>query len=193
VSVTTIPAAPQPRPKVGSALSRSDKPAQLVISPRHQEPPDARRFWRSSSVLAAAGAIVVAGLGAAFLSIGHSPQPRDLPLAFVGDPTQAQGFEAQAHGTLSVRAVPDSAAAEGAIRDRDVYGAVVPGRTGIKELLIAPAASNQTANFLRNTLGKPTKENVPRVVEGSRCPQTTRPAAASDCSYRHSSSEERSE
>lgn len=42
---------------------------------------------------------------------------------------------------------------------------MVPGRSGVKQLLIAPAASNQTANFLRNTLGQPTDGNVPRVVD----------------------------
>jgi hypothetical protein len=83
----------------------------------------------------------------------------------VGDATHAQGFEAQSQGALSVRAVPNSAAAEQAIRDRDVYGAVVPARNGVKELLIATAASNQTANYLRNTLGQPTQQSVPRVVE----------------------------
>src|SRR5262245_10796518 len=133
---------------------------------KDQQTPDARRFWRSSSLLAAAGLVVAAGLGAAFLSIGHSPQPRDLPIAFVGDPTQAQGFEAQSEGKLSVRAVPDVTAAEGEIRHRDVYGAVVPNTSGdIDQLLIAPAASNQTANFLRNTLGEPTDGNVPKVTE----------------------------
>jgi hypothetical protein len=136
-----------------------------LTTARDDRTPDARRFWRSSSALAAAGAIVVAGLGAAFLSIGHSPTPRDLPLAFVGDATQAQGFEAQAQGALSVRAVPDTSAAEQAIRERDVYGAVVPGQSGVKELLIAPAASNQTANFLRNTLGQPTQQSAPKIVE----------------------------
>jgi hypothetical protein len=137
-----------------------------VTGDKDQQTPDARRFWRSSSLLAAAGVVVAAGLGAAFLSIGHSPQPRDLPIAFVGDTTQAAGFEAQSDGQLSVRAVPDTAAAEAEIRDRNVYGAVVPTKSGaVSELLIAPAASNQTANFLRNTLGQPTEDNVPRVDE----------------------------
>jgi hypothetical protein len=137
-----------------------------VIGDSNHKAPDARHFWRSSSMLAALGVVVAAGLGAAFLSIGHSPQPRDLPIAFVGDPTQAQGFEAQSEGKLSVRAVPDVTAAEGEIRHRDVYGAVVPNPSGgINQLLIAPAASNQTANFLRNTLGQPTDGTVPKVTE----------------------------
>jgi len=36
---------------------------------KDQPTPDARRFWRSSSRLAAARLIVAAGLGAAFLSV----------------------------------------------------------------------------------------------------------------------------
>jgi hypothetical protein len=61
---------------------------------------------------------------------GPGPQATaSLPIAFVGTTAQAQGFEAKAQakapGSLSVRPVPDPAAAKQAIRDRDVYGALV--------------------------------------------------------------------
>jgi hypothetical protein len=136
-----------------------------LIPARNTQPPGTRRFWRVSTVLAAAGAIVVAGLGAAYLSIGHSPQPHGLPMGFVGPTAQAQGFEASATGKFSVRAEGSTSAAKRAIRHRDVYGAVVPSGNAISELLIAPAASNQAANYLRNALGQPTSGKPPKVVE----------------------------
>jgi hypothetical protein len=46
-----------------------------------------------------------------------------------------------------VRAVRDRAAARQEIAERDVYGAVVLGEQGVRELLIASAANNGVANF----------------------------------------------
>lgn len=132
--------------------------------------PDARRFRSHARLLALVGAIIAFGLGAAFMSIGHDPHPRDLPIAAVGGPEAARALEAQAPDELSVRAVPDLAAARQAIREREVYGAVVAGPEGVKELHIASAASNQVANFLRNTLGRPTPANVPRVADEAAWP-----------------------
>jgi hypothetical protein len=132
--------------------------------------PQTSQFWRHSGVLAAVGVVFAVALGAAFMSIGHSPQPRDVPVAVVGPPAAAQQLEAQAPGKLSTRSVPDLAAAQRAIDQRDVYGAVVPGEEGVRELLIAPAASNQVANFLRGSLGQPTPDNVPKVVNAKPLP-----------------------
>jgi hypothetical protein len=131
----------------------------------------AKRFWRHTGLLAGLGAIIAFGLGAAYLSIGHDPQPRDLPIAVVGPPAAAEALEAEAPDELSARAVPDLAAAREAIGERDVYGAVVPGPEGAREVLIASAASNQVANFLRRTAGQATPENVPEVVDAAPLPE----------------------
>jgi hypothetical protein len=130
----------------------------------------AKQFWRHTGLLAVLGAIIAFGLGAAYLSIGHDPQPRDLPIAVVGPPAAAEALEAKAPEELSARAVPDLAAARKAIGERDVYGAVVPGPLGAREVLIASAASNQVANFLRHTAGQATPEKVPRVVDAAPLP-----------------------
>jgi hypothetical protein len=111
------------------------------------------------------GVIVALALGAAYLSIGSSQEPRDLPIAAVGTPQAAKALEASAPGQLSVQAVPDVAAARRAIGERDVYGAVVLSRTGVQELLIAPAANLSVSNFLRKTLGQATPEYVPRITD----------------------------
>jgi hypothetical protein len=117
------------------------------------------------------GVVAAVALAAAFMSIGHSPQPRDVPVSVVGPAAAAQQLEAQSQGKFSARPVPDRAAAEQAIDERDVYAAVIPGREGVRELMISSAASNQVANFMRRTLGKATETNVPRIVEAKRLPK----------------------
>jgi hypothetical protein len=80
-------------------------------------------------------------------------------------------MEAKAPGRLSVRAVPDAAAAGRLIREREVYAAVIPGEHGVRELMIASAASNQVANFMRRTLGAATPENAPKIVDAQPLPE----------------------
>lgn len=134
------------------------------------ERPDAGRFWRQGAVLAAVGAAITLGLGLAFMSIGHSQKPRDVPIAAVGPPIVAKGLETKSEGALSVQSVPDLATAKQKIDERDVYGGVVAGPNGVRLLLIAPAANNAVANFLRRTLGEATEENVPRIVDAAPLP-----------------------
>jgi hypothetical protein len=121
-------------------------------------------------VLAAIGTLVAVGLAAAFMSIGHSPRPRDVPIAVVGPPAAAQQVEAQSPGAFSARSVPDVDAAKRAIEKRDVYAGVVPGQKGVSQLLVAPAANNQVANFMRSTLGRATDTNVPKIVDAAPLP-----------------------
>jgi hypothetical protein len=97
----------------------------------------------------------------------------DLPIAAVGTAAAAQSLEAQAPGQLSVRAVPDRAAALQAIAERDVYGAVVLDRSGVRELMVAPAANNGVANFLRQALGAPTPEGTPRITNVKPLPDAS--------------------
>ena len=142
--------------------------------PNH-ESPGARRFWRHAGGLGIAGVLIALALGAAFMSIGHDQRPRDLPIAAIGAPAVAQAIDAKAPDALDVQAVPDRAAALQAIAERDVYAAVVAGPQGVQELLIAPAAGNGVANFLRRTLGQPTPDSVPRITD-------VRPLPADDAS-----------
>jgi len=132
---------------------------------------DGKSFWKHTGVVAAIGAVAAMALAAVFLSIGHSPQPRDVPVAVVGPPAAAHQVEAKAPGKLSARSVPDAAAARDAIDSRDVYAALVPGPNGVRELTISSAASNQVANFMRRTLGEATASNVPRIVDAKPLPQ----------------------
>jgi len=140
------------------------------MSSQSTEGPDAKQFWRQGGVLAGVGAAITLGLGAAFMSIGHDQKPRDVPIAAVGPPVVAKGLEAKSKGGLSVQSVPDLAAARQKIDERDVYGAVLAGPNGVRLLLVAPAANNAVANFLRRTLGEATEENVPRIVDAAPLP-----------------------
>jgi hypothetical protein len=133
--------------------------------------PETKDFRRRARMLTAVGALTAFALGAAFMSLGHHPEPHNVPIAVVGNEAVAQGLEAKAPDQLSVTPVPDLAAADRKIDERDVYGAVVPGPTGINTLVIASAASNQVANFLRNSLGQPTPQGTPKVVDAAPWPE----------------------
>jgi hypothetical protein len=90
----------------------------------------------------------------------------------VGDESVAAALEAKAPDELSVRAVPDLDAAKREIAERDVYGAVVPSPSGgIDTLVIASAASNQVANFLRNSIGRPTPAATPKIIDAAPWPE----------------------
>lgn len=126
---------------------------------------DIKRFWGGAGLVGVVGVIVALALGAAYMSISSDQRPRDLPVAAVGPAEAAKALEAKAPGELSVRPVPDRAAARQAIAERDVYGAVVLSREGVRELMIAPAANLSVSNTLRKTLGRPTSGNVPRITD----------------------------
>jgi hypothetical protein len=133
---------------------------------------DAKRFRRQARLLTIVGVLIAFALGAAFMSIGHHPEPRDLPIAAVGNEQVAQTLEAKAPDQLSITAVPNEATAKREIAERDVYGAVVPTPSGgIDTVMIASTASNQVANFLRHTMGQPTPEGTPKVVDVAPWPE----------------------
>jgi hypothetical protein len=131
----------------------------------------ARKFWLHVGIVTVVGVLVAVALAAAFMSIGHSPQPREVPVAVIGPAAAAQKLEAESDGRLAVQAMPNRAAAKVAIEERDVYAAVVPGRKGVKELVISSAASNQVASFMRRTLGRASEANVPRIVDAKPLPK----------------------
>lgn len=88
---------------------------------------------------------------AAFAWPTSEAEPRDLPIAVVS-PAGAAGIEAQLAGhfgadAFEVTALPDREAAVAAIRDREVYGALVVGPAG-PEVLTASAAGPAPAQLL---------------------------------------------
>ena len=128
--------------------------------------PDVHRFRRQARLLTVVGLVIAFALGAAFMSLGHHPAPRNVPIAMVGDESAAQAIQAKAPGELDVKPVPTLDAGKREIAERDVYGVVVPSPTGgVDTLVIASAASNQVANFLRNSIGQPTPAGTPKVVD----------------------------
>src|SRR5262249_36565651 len=78
--------------------------------------------------------------------------PRDLPLGVAGPAKATQAVEqklAQQGGAFDVHRYTDEEAARSAIKDRDVYGALVPSRDGMT-LLTASAASPSVAAMLES-------------------------------------------
>jgi hypothetical protein len=73
--------------------------------------------------------------------------PRDLPIAVVGPPQVAQQLAAEHPGAFEITTVPDAAAADTAIKNRDVYGAILVTATG-PEVHVASAASPTVAQLL---------------------------------------------
>jgi hypothetical protein len=137
-----------------------------------QQAPDTQSFRRQARLLTVIGALIAFALGAAFMSLGHHPAPHNVPIAVVGPEPVAAALEAKAPDELSARSVPDLDAAKQEIAQRDVYGAVVPNANGgIDTLVIASAASNQVANFLRNSIGQPTPAGVPKVEDAAPWPE----------------------
>lgn len=104
---------------------------------------------RAMLILGAAVLLAVA----AFAWPAASLEPRDLPVGVVGSATLPAGMEAHRYAT--------EAAAAAAIRDREVYGAVVAGPAGAK-VLVASAASPVVAQSLRQAAGRaPVADVVP--------------------------------
>lgn len=88
----------------------------------------------------------------AYLAGFHHPVPRGVPIAVVG-PQAVTGpviekLQAGLGDMVSLRALPDSAAAREALNNLQVSGAFIPGQKGA-EVLLAPAASDTTATIVQ--------------------------------------------
>lgn len=90
-----------------------------------------------------------------FVAPGRSPEPHGLPVGVV-EPANALPRRAE----IEVHRYADAAAARTAIREREIYGAVVPSEG---RLLVASAASPVVAQMLRERLanGARTEDVVP--------------------------------
>jgi hypothetical protein len=73
--------------------------------------------------------------------------PRDLPIAVAGPPPAVAGLTAKLPPGLDVRTVPDAAAADRAIKTREVYGAIVLTPAG-PQLHVASAAGPTVSALL---------------------------------------------
>ena len=110
------------------------------------------RSSRHPAVLAMTLAVVVVALQALLVPLFAGPaanlEPRDLPVAVAGPAPAADRFAAELDaarpGAFDIRVVTD---ADAAIRNRDVYGAIVLGADG-PALHIASAASPTVATLL---------------------------------------------
>src|SRR3954453_18582959 len=63
----------------------------------------------------------------AFVLPAHDPEPHGVPVGLVGPAQAAVGLERSSPGAFEVRRYDSAASAEQAIRDRAVYGALLPG------------------------------------------------------------------
>ncbi|MGY1821670.1 hypothetical protein [Geodermatophilus sp. SYSU D00079] len=117
--------------------------------------------------LVALFAVLLTVLLTAFAWPAVRSEPRDLPVAVAGPPAATepltQALTAREPGAFDVRTVADEAAALEAVRDREVYGAVVAGADGPR-VLVASAASPAVAQALGQValgLGAATGTTVP--------------------------------
>ncbi|MGW1191774.1 hypothetical protein [Streptomyces sp. NPDC002559] len=94
--------------------------------------------------------LMCVGMGLAYLGAFHAPEPHDLRVDVVGSGPSAQvlaqTLQDKGDGALSVRTVPDRAAAVENLRTRASFGAYVPG--GHPELLVASASSDTSATVV---------------------------------------------
>jgi hypothetical protein len=104
--------------------------------------------WRQIVLLAVSLPVVIGLAVLAFLWPAARTAPRDLPIGVAGSGpiVSAAGAGLAQHG-FAVTSYPDRSAADAAIRDRDVYGAVLPGAGGTT-VLVASAASPGVAAVL---------------------------------------------
>ncbi len=106
--------------------------------------------WPRVVTLAVGIVAVVSVVVLAFLWPSVTAEPRDLPVAVVGEPAvvaQVQaGLDQQASGTLELVPAPDRDAAVDLVENRDAYGALVLGQQ--PEVLTASAANPAVAQLL---------------------------------------------
>lgn len=101
-------------------------------------------------------AVVVVAAQALLIPLFAAPAaklaPRDLPIAVAGPPQLVAGLNAAHPGAFDIRTVAGPAAADAAIKDRDVYGAIVVTATG-PQVHVASAASPTVAMLLTQAAG----------------------------------------
>lgn len=138
------------------------------------------------TVLSVLHATVVAVLILLFLWPAGSAEPRNLPLGLVGPDQQTAQIAAmvdqQQPGAVEFTTYQSKEAAEQAITEKDIYGAIVLGQQ--PEVLIATAANPGVAQFVRDLGGN--LMNASLAQQGMPVPQlqVTELAALSDSDSR---------
>ncbi|MFB6888649.1 hypothetical protein ACFCX4_04950 [Kitasatospora sp. NPDC056327] len=108
------------------------------------------------------------GMALAYQGAFHQPEPHHLKVAVVGTTPQAHelagAVQARAGDALSVSTLPDRAAAEQRLRDRELVGAFVPDGSR-PELLVARAGSDTSAMAAEKVFQRVTaQQGVPLAV-----------------------------
>lgn len=134
--------------------------------------------WRAVVLLAVIEAAVVGLLVTAFAWPSLNLAARDVPLAVAGPPAAVAPVEAALEdarpGAFDVRWAPDAAAARALVLDREVYGAVIVGSQGPREVLVASAASPlvaQTLTQAAESFAAPSGSAGPAVTDVAPAPE----------------------
>ncbi|GAA3738342.1 hypothetical protein [Micromonospora maritima] len=116
-----------------------------------------RSPWTLAALLVGLAVVAQALLVPLFAAPAAHLAPRDLPVAVAGPPPAtaelAARLAAARPGGFVVTTLPDAAAADRALRDREVYAAFVAGPDGVA-LHTAPAASPTVAALLTEAAGQ---------------------------------------
>ena len=106
---------------------------------------------RNAVIAVVIGLLIQIAFVASFVAAQVDPQPHDVPVGVVGPQPAVgqveQALERRSPGGLEIRAYPSPGAAETAIGDREVYGALLLGQERL-QLLTASAASPAVSNLL---------------------------------------------
>lgn len=104
------------------------------------------------------------GMGLACLGAFHAPEPHDLRVDVVGSGPSAQvlaqTLQDKSDGALSVRTVPDRAAAVNHFKTQASYGAYLPGKN--PELLVVSASSDTSATVVERCSPRSPPDRVTR-------------------------------
>ncbi|MFE2109958.1 hypothetical protein ACFXAF_29410 [Kitasatospora sp. NPDC059463] len=119
------------------------------------------------------------GMALAYQGAFHQPEPHHLKVAVVGTTAQARELATAVQGAagdaLDVATLPDRAAAEQRLLDRELVGAFVPD-AGRPELLVAKADSDTSAMAAEKVFQRvATEQGVPLAVTDLTTPSTGDP------------------
>ena len=98
-----------------------------------------------------------------FVFPGHDPEPNHVPLGLVGPGAERTAAALERDGAFDPRRYAGAGEAREAIRDREVYGAVVTGPR--PRLLVAGAASPQVASILQEAAARVPGGGAPPVED----------------------------
>lgn len=109
--------------------------------------PDRRTTLTAGAAILAVAAISLLFI-ASYAGALHEPRPHDVPVSVPRQVPAAVAAKLDASSELRVVTADDPAGALEDIDRRDSYGAIIPTRPGVVQLVVAPAASAAIADFL---------------------------------------------